>query len=159
MVEAETKDESLLACQREELKFKMEQKAEFSKPQNTTPALTSNEQSGKLPKLLLTKYNGALENWLAFWNKFEVEINSQDLPGVTKFAYLKELEETHVQKGIDGLPFTTEEYEPAKNILKTNYGKISEIIKPNYQLFREYSGEKFTTSTIHCCKMYSRLKP
>ena len=55
MVEAETKDERLLACQREELKFKMEQKAEFSKPQNTTPALTLNEQSGKLPKLLLTK--------------------------------------------------------------------------------------------------------
>ena len=86
------------------------------------------EQSVKLPKLVITKYNGALENWLSFWNKFEAEIDSTDLPAVTKFAYLKELVEPCVRKGIDGLPFTTEGYERAKSILKSNYGKMSEIV-------------------------------
>ena len=63
-----------------------------------------------------------------FWNKFEAEIGSTDLPAVTKFAYLKELVEPRVRKGIDGLPFTTEGYERAKKILKGNYGKMSEIV-------------------------------
>ena len=88
----------------------------------------SHKHSVKLPKLLITKYNGALENWLSFWNKFEAEIDSTDLPAVTKFAYLKELVEPRVRKGIDGLPFTTEGYERAKSILKSNYGKMSEIV-------------------------------
>ena len=77
---------------------------------------------------MITKYNGALENWLSFWNKFEAEIDSTDLPAVTKFAYLKELVEPRVRKGIDGLPFTTEGYERTKSILKSNYGKMSEIV-------------------------------
>ena len=69
---------------------------------------------------MITKYNGALENRLSFWNKY--------LPAVTKFAYLKELVEPRVRKGIDGLPFTTEGYKRAKTILNTNYGKMSEIV-------------------------------
>ena len=125
--ERETK-ETLLARQREEqLKFErqqLEQKAEFEKEKVASPS----KQNVKLPKLVITKYNGALENWLAFWNKFEAEIDQTGLPAVTKFAYLKELVEPRVRKGIDGLPFTSEGYERAKNILQTNYGQTSEII-------------------------------
>ena len=47
---------------------------------------------------------------------------------MTKFAYLKELVLPKVRADIDGLPFTTEGYERAKNILKSKYGKTSEII-------------------------------
>lgn len=83
--ERETK-ETLLACQHEEqLKFErqqLEQKAEFAK-ENVS---SRSKQNVKLPKLVITKYNGALENWLAFWNKFEAEIDKTDLPSVTKFA-------------------------------------------------------------------------
>ena len=125
--ERETK-ETLLARQREEqLKFErqqLEQKAEFEKEKVASPS----KQNVKLPKLVITKYNGALENWLAFWNKFEAEIDKTGLPAVTKFAYLKELVEPRVRKGIDGLPFTSEGYERAKNILQTNYGQTSEIV-------------------------------
>ena len=87
--ERETK-ETLLARQREEqLKFErqqLEQKAEFEKEKVASPS----KQNVKLPKLVITKYNGALENWLAFWNKFEAEIDKTGLPAVTKFAYLKD---------------------------------------------------------------------
>ena len=132
--ERETR-ENLLAREREEqLKFErkqLEQKEEFSsKLKNSTQNFPSHssKQSVKLPKLVITKYNGALENWLSFWNKFEAEIDKADLPAVTKFAYLKELVEPRVKRGIDGLPFSAEGYERAKNILKANYGKTSEII-------------------------------
>ena len=51
------------------------------------------------------------------------------MTAVTKFAYLRELVEPRVRKGIDGLPFTTDGYERAKKyILKSNYGKMSEIV-------------------------------
>ena len=50
------------------------------------------------------------------------------MPQVTKFAYLKELVLSKVRADIDGLPFSTEGYERAKNILKSEYGKTSEII-------------------------------
>ena len=76
--------ETLLAHQREEqLKFERqqpEQKAEFAKEKAASPS----KQNVKLPKLVITKYNGALENWLAFWNKFDAEIDKTDLPAVTK---------------------------------------------------------------------------
>ena len=47
---------------------------------------------------------------------------------MTKFAYLKELILPKVRADIDGLPFSTQGYERAKNILKAEYGKTSEII-------------------------------
>ena len=50
------------------------------------------------------------------------------VPGVTKFSYLKELLEPNVRTLIDGLPFSTEGYERAKTILKSDYGKKSEIV-------------------------------
>ena len=99
------KRENLLAREREEqLEFErkqLEQKEEFSsKLKNATQNFPSHssKQSVKLPKLVITKYNGALENWLSFWNKFEAEIDKADLPVVTKFAYLKELVEPRVKK-------------------------------------------------------------
>ena len=47
---------------------------------------------------------------------------------ITKLSYLKELLEQKVRATIEGLPFTTEGYEQAKNILKTKYGKENEIV-------------------------------
>ena len=85
--------------------------------------------SVKLPKLIISKYDGSYERWLSFWNKFEAEIDSTTLPAITKFSYLKELLEPKVCNEIDGLPFTTEGYARAKNILKTNHGNTSEIVK------------------------------
>ena len=67
------KEYSLAREREEQLKFEqhqLEQKAEFSKVPHSTPDLPHNK-SVKLPKLVITKYNGAPENWLSFWNKFE----------------------------------------------------------------------------------------
>ena len=135
--ECETKEYHLAREREEQLKFErhqLEQKAEFSKAQNSTTDLP-HKHSVKLPKLVITKYNGALENWLSLWNKFEAEIYSTDLPAVTKFANLKELVEPRVRKGIDGLPFTTEGYEHAKSILKSNYGKMTRIMNAYISYF------------------------
>ena len=82
-----------------------------------------------MPKLVITKYDGTYERWLSFWNKFEAKIDATDIPPGTKFAHLKELLESNVCETIDGLPFNSEGYERAKNILKFNHGKTSEIVQ------------------------------
>ena len=83
----------------------------------------------KLPKLTITKFNGSHTDWLRFWNIYEAEIERcSDMAAVTKFAYLKDLLEPKVRAGIDGLPFSSEGYERAKNILRNKYGKTSEIV-------------------------------
>ena len=132
-----SKEQELLARKREEtLKFEkeqFEQRAKMEKEHKESQAKSTKDEksdkpSVKLPKLVITPFDGKLENWLGFWNKYEAEIDSANLSSVSKFAYLKELMEPNVRKQIDGLPFTTEGYERAKNILKATYGKTSEII-------------------------------
>ena len=117
----------------EELYFekrKLEQQASLGsnvdKAANPEQAKVS---SVKMPKLIISKYDGSYERWLSFWNKFEAEIDNTTLPAITKFSYLKELLEPKVCDEIDGLPFTVEGYTRAKNILKTNHGNTSEIVR------------------------------
>ena len=58
-----------------------------------------------------------------------VEKTNQSEQRKTKpFAYLKELVDPKVRAEIDGLPFTTEVYERAKDILIGEYGKTREIV-------------------------------
>ena len=129
--EKREKKEALLAQEREEeLKF---QKLKIEEKAKTVSIHVSEKAAAKshvrMPKLVISAYDGTYEKWLSFWNKFEAEIDSSDLPAVTKFAHLKELLRSDVCELIDGLPFNSEGYERAKNILKSNYGKTTEIIR------------------------------
>ena len=45
----------------------------------------------KLPKLVITKFIGTHLDWTRFWNQFEAEINTTNIPQITKFSYLKEM--------------------------------------------------------------------
>jgi hypothetical protein len=87
----------------------------------------------RLQKLEITKFDGTYKDWLRFWNKFEAEIQAADIPAVTKFTYFKELIVPKVRIAIEGLPFTIEGYERARNILQTRYGKSSGIVNSYIQ--------------------------
>lgn len=43
----------------------------------------------KMPKLVITKYDGTSEKWLSFWNKFEGEIDAADIPGLPNLPILQ----------------------------------------------------------------------
>ena len=120
-----------------EQKLEFELKLEESKKNYGTKSSevkASEAPRTKLPKLTITKFNGSHTDWLRFWNIFEAEIDKcSDVAAVTKFAYLKDLLEPKVRTGIDGLPFSIEGYERAKNVLKTKYGKTSEIVNAYFQ--------------------------
>ena len=55
------------------------------------------------------------------------------MAAVTKFSYLKELVDPKVKTAIDSLPFRTEGYQQAKNILESKYGQTREIVNTYVQ--------------------------
>ena len=63
-----------------------------------------------------------------FWGQFETQIEKLSAPAVTKISYLKELLVLKVRNLIDGLPFTPEGYQKAKDLLEQRYGKTSEVV-------------------------------
>ena len=87
----------------------------------------------KLPKLFITKFNETYLDWFRFWNQFESDIEKSELAPVLKFSYLIGLVSPKVRSLIDGLPFTTEGYTKAKNILVKKYGKHSEVANAHVQ--------------------------
>ena len=83
----------------------------------------------KLPKLVITKFDGSHMDWPRFWGQFSENIDKTSVAPITKFTYLRELVTPHVSRTIEALPFTAEGYNRAKSILKEKFGKDSEIIK------------------------------
>ena len=97
--------------------------AEFSS------SVSSSGLEAKLPKLVITKFNGTYQDWPRFWNQFRETIDKSSVSSVTKFSYLRELLDKKVKPTIEALPFTNEGYNRAKSILQSKYGKESEIVK------------------------------
>ena len=55
------------------------------------------------------------------------------MAAIIKFSYLKDLVDPKIKSAINDLPFTTEGYQRAKNILKSKYGQMSEIVNAYVQ--------------------------
>ena len=87
----------------------------------------------KLPKLKITKFKGNHQDWTRFWSQFKTEIDRSPLSPVAKFSYLKEFLEPKPRSMIDGLPFTSEDYNRAKSILVGKYGKPNEVPNAHIQ--------------------------
>ena len=83
----------------------------------------------KLPKLVITKFNGTYVDWPRFWGQYSETIDKSNVPPVTKFAYLRELLDARVGKTIEALSHSAEGYNRAIAILKDRFGKQSEIVK------------------------------
>ena len=116
---------------RQQMKIDLEKK---SNGQKDKPLATSEQKIRvKLPKLEITKFQGTHLDWQRFWSQFEAEIDKAEITQVAKFSYMKELIDSKVRMSIDGLPFSSEGYERAKNILKTKYGRPSEVANAHIQ--------------------------
>ena len=117
------------------MKLAYEKKREEAKTSHakTTEPSQSQMETAKLPKLVIPKFRGELTDLPRFWSQLEAEIDRAEVPGVTKYSYLKELVDPKIRKEIDGLPFSSEGYERAKNILKRKYGKPSKVVNAHVE--------------------------
>ena len=94
--------------------MRMETRKHFEKKEEKK----EEDPKAKLPKLVISKFEGTALDWLRFWNQFETEIDQQDhISSVTKYSYLKEFLLPHVRKLVDSLPFTSAGYSRAKAFL------------------------------------------
>lgn len=83
----------------------------------------------KLPKLVITKFDGSYMDWMRFWGEYSETIDKTNIAPVTKFTFLRELLCEKAKKTIEALPHTAEGYNRALSLLKDRFGKESEIVK------------------------------
>ena len=111
-----------------ESKLKLQEDLQLKIGNLNQPAETPVSQA-KLPKLVITKFNGTYADWPRFWGQYSESIDKSSVPPVTKFTYLRELLDARVRKTVEALPQTAEGYNRALTILKDRFGKESEIVK------------------------------
>ena len=113
--------------------MKTKMKREYEKENKRKSEREQNLPQVKFPKLTISKFEYTHPDWQKFWSQFECEIDRAEYAQVTKFNFLKEMLKPKLRVLVDGLPFTTEGYERAKNILKSKYGKDSEVVNAHIQ--------------------------
>ena len=114
-----------LEFERKRLELQQQQHEGLSTSQH---GIASGDSAVKMPKLIISQFDGTHRDWMRFWGQFETQIDKSGVPGVTKFSYLKELVDPKVRNLIGGLPFTDEGYSKAKELLCRKFGNTSEIV-------------------------------
>ena len=111
-----------------ETKLKLQEDLQI-KAGNLKSSVETTVGEAKLPKLVITKFNGTYADWPRFWGQYSKTIDKTNVPPVTKFTYLRELLDAKVRKTVEALPHSAEGYKRAVSILKDRFGKQSEIVK------------------------------
>ena len=111
-----------------ETKLKLQEDLQI-KAGNLKSSVETTVGEAKLPKLVITKFNGTYADWPRFWGQYSEIIDKTNVPPVTKFTYLRELLDAKVRKTVEALPHSVEGYNRAVSILKDRFGKQSEIVK------------------------------
>ena len=144
-------------------KMKLQQRLRMERQSLESRSQSKSDMPGKsvmikLPKLEITKFKGTHVDWFRFWNQFKTEVDQQNIEQITKFNYLKEFIEPKVRSLIDNINHDAEGYERAKQILKSKYGKDSEIVNAHVQIIFNLPHVRGTSpSKIH--QFYQRLLP
>lgn len=88
----------------------------------------------KLPKLVIPKFYGDLNEWLSFWNSFRSLIHENpSLNGVDKLNYLKSFLSGTALNTIDGLELTNANYDAAVELLKGRFGDNNVLINAHIE--------------------------
>ena len=90
------------------------QAAQIEGSQQPLHPQTPSDDQAKLPKLVITKFDGTFMDWPRFWGQFTETIDKTSVAPITKFSYLRELLNPKVKRTIEALPFTVEGYNRAK---------------------------------------------
>ena len=121
----------------------------------------------KLPKLVISKFNGNYMDWPRFWGQFTESIGKSGLASIAKFSYLREILGDKVTREVESLPFTPEGYNRATAILEEKYGKESELVKsyvreilslPYISMVNAKKIAEFSDKLTYCVQSLESLK-
>ena len=113
----------------------------------------------KLPKMVLEKFDGKVQNWRSFWNRFETSIDNKDyLNEVDKFNYLLGLLSDDAKECVSGLDLTDENYEEAKRILNDRFGNPQVVIAAHMESLVNLPAVTSLSNVSQLRKMYDQVE-
>ena len=83
--------ETSLKHQTELQHARLTQEAELDKISSEATVKAESSAQAKLPKLVITKFNGTCQDWPRFWEKFKETVDKTSVESVIKLTYLREL--------------------------------------------------------------------
>jgi vancomycin resistance protein YoaR len=103
------------AAQEEQFQFeiklhekKLQMQTELASMSKNTPETKECEasfsQTAKLPKLVISKFEGSHMDLPRFWGQFTEAVDKSSIPPITKFTYLCELLGSRVKRCVEALP-------------------------------------------------------
>ena len=101
-----------------------------SRSSNTS---SSSTLKTKLPTQTLPRFSNEPTEWFPFWEQFEAAVDSQDLPTVSKFSYLKGALDGEAARAIKGYSLTEANYPKAIEKLNERFGRKDIIIQSHLQ--------------------------
>ena len=104
----------------------------------------------KLPKFMISKFEGTHLSWQRFWSQFENEIDQFEISQVSKFNYHKEMLKPKVRTNSDQFPFTADGFERATNFLKSKYDQGLTLL-PTINNLKPQKINDFTKRLSHTC--------
>ena len=115
-----------LEMEMHEKKLKMQAELCVSKKYpKTVKCKTSAIRVAKLPKLMISKFDGSFMDWPRFWGQFSEAIDKRSIAPISKLTYLLELLEPKVKRSVEALPFTVED-----RIVRKLFSKTSMVNNP-----------------------------
>ena len=93
----------------------------------------SSNRTTKLPTQTLPRFSNEPTEWFPFWEQFEAAVDSQDLPTVSKFNYLKGALDGEAARVIKGFSLTEANYPKALEKLNERFGRKDIIIQSHLQ--------------------------
>jgi len=113
----------------------------------------------KLPKMGLPSFDGKIENWRSFWDRFEMSIDKSDeLSDVDKFNYLLGLLTGEAMSCVSGLTLTASNYEAAKKILKDRFGNTQVVINAHMESLVKLPVIKDLRDITEVRRMYDKIE-
>ena len=111
----------------EELAFEKKKLDLQQAPKKPTETAGATSEVVEMPKLVITKFDGTPQNRMRFWGQLKTQIDKSSAPDVMKFSYFKKLVNSKLRNLINGLLFTADGYQKAKDLLVRRYRKTSEV--------------------------------
>ena len=88
-----------------------------------------NQQTVKLPKLIIEKYGGEISQWQEFWSQYETAIHNNDtLCKKEKFTYLRSYLTGAAARAVAGLTMTDSNYDAAIELLQNRFGRKDIVV-------------------------------
>ena len=135
-------------------------KSEYKRESIEKLNMSSNERpSIKLPKIVLEQFDGKVQNWRSFWDRFVTSIDNKEyLSDVDKFNYLLGLLDDDAKDCVSGLTLSAKNYAEAKEILNDRYGNPQVVISAHMEALVKLPVVKSLSNITQLRKMYDQIE-